>query len=147
MPSLMDRFTDFRVLLVEDDPQSMNLIRSMLNDLGIYQVDTASNGLKAKNFLEDEETKDVVNVMICDWNMPLISGIDLLRLVRESRPDMPFLMITGQADEESVKEARTAGVTGYIRKPFTVDDLRKKLGIVQSVLSLRSPAEPRANAG
>jgi len=146
MPSLTDRFTDFRVLLVEDDPQSMNLIRSMLNDLGIYQVHTASNGLKAKIFLEDAETKEFANVMLCDWGMPLVSGIDLLRHVRQNRPDMPFLMITGQADEDSVKEARSAGVTGYIRKPFTKDDLRKKLWIVQSVLGLRSSQGPSEEA-
>jgi len=134
----MERFTDFRVLLVEDDPQSMNLIRSMLNDLGIYQIHTANNGLKAKKFLEDAETKDHANVMLCDWNMPLVSGIDLLRHIRHDNLDMPFLMITGQADEESVREARSAGVTSYIRKPFTTDDLRKKLRIVQSILALRS---------
>jgi len=138
MASVTDRFTDFRVLLAEDDPQSINLIRSMLNDLGIYQIYSASNGLKAKIFLEDAETKDLINVMLCDWKMPLVSGIELLRHVRLSKPDMPFLMITGQADAESVKEAQAAGVTGYIRKPFTVEDLRKKLWIVQSILAVRS---------
>ena len=146
MPTATDRFTDIRVLLVEDDPHSMNLIKSMLNDLGIYQVHTASNGLKAKRFLEDAGTKNHANVMLCDWKMPALSGIDLLRHVRLSKPKMPFLMITGQAGEASVIEARAAGVTGYIRKPFTVDDLRKKLRIVQNVLTLRASEEDGAKS-
>jgi CheY-like chemotaxis protein len=140
MPNMSDKFGDFCVLLVEDDMQSMSLIRSMLNDLGVYQVHTADNGLKAKIFLENQHTKDLINVMLCDWNLPLVSGIDLLRHVRHSNPDMPFLMITGLADERSVKEARAAGVSGYIRKPFSVDDLRKKLRIVQNILAIRSTA-------
>lgn len=139
MSNVTDRFNNFRILLVEDDPQSLNLIRAMLNDLGIYQVQTASNGLQAKILLEDTAANGLANVVLCDWMMPLVSGIDLLRHVRQSMPTIPFLMITGQADEVSVNEARTAGVTGYILKPFTLDDLRKKLWIVKDVLTLGSP--------
>ncbi len=139
MANVTDRFNNFRILLVEDDPQSLNLIRAMLNDLGIYQVQTASNGLQAKILLEDAAANGLANVVLCDWMMPLVSGIDLLRHVRQSMPTIPFLMITGQADEVSVNEARTAGVTGYILKPFTLDDLRKKLWIVKDVLTLGSP--------
>ena len=137
MPYINDRFIDLRVLLVEDDPSSMNLIRSMLNDLGIFHVHPVNGGVKAKILLEDTDKRPLINVVLCDWNMPVVSGIDLLRLIRENDSELPFLMVTGQADEMSVREARAAGVTGYLRKPFTVDDLRKKLRVVQDVLSLR----------
>jgi two-component system chemotaxis response regulator CheY len=137
MPFISDRFVDLRVLLIEDDPQSMDLIRSMLGELGIFHVHAANGGVKAKSLLEDVDKRTLINVVICDWNMPVISGIDLLRHIRLNTPDLPFLMITGQADEESVREARAAGVTGYIRKPFTIDDLRKKLRIIQDLLALR----------
>jgi len=133
-----DRFVDFRVLLVEDDPQSMNLIRSMLNDLGIFQVFSAENGARAMSLLEEPGKRNTINVILCDWNMPVLSGIDLLRYVRTGNPGIPFLMITGQADEESVKEARAEDVTGFIRKPFTREELRRKLRVIQSVLEIRA---------
>lgn len=123
---------DLIVLAVEDQSEAMRLLRSMLTDLGINQIYTAQNGKDALEFLDDCE--EMINLIICDWNLPQVTGLELLRQIRTADPDIPFLMVTGASDRESVMVAKENGVTGYLAKPYSQNDLEKKLNLVLRVM-------------
>ncbi len=131
----MEEFTDLRVLAVEDSFQALNLLRAMLHDLGVNQVYTAKDGKEALDFMDLCE--DMIDVVLCDWRMPRMSGLDLLRQVRTVDPDVPFLMVTGSADMDAVLTAKASGVSGYIRKPYSKDELGKKLKVVTRIIGAR----------
>ena len=126
---------DLRVLVVEDSFQTIALIRTMLSDFGITQIYTAKDGKEALDFLGTCD--ELIDVVMCDWNMPRMSGLEVLRQVRTVDPDMPFLMVTGAADPDSVLAAKSNGVTAYIAKPFSANILKKKLNVVARLLSVR----------
>lgn len=121
-------FNGLKVLIVEDQAEARAMLRNMLSELGVNQVFEAPDGSDAINFME--AAFDYVDVILCDWNMPELSGIDFLKKLRESDPDVPFLMITGRGDMASVVDAKNTGVSGYIRKPFSPAQLEAKLRIL-----------------
>ncbi|MFN3701085.1 MAG: response regulator [Alphaproteobacteria bacterium] len=129
------KIEDLKILLVEDQSESRALLRNMLSELGISQVFDASDGRQALSFLDN--AFDFVDVVVCDWNMPNMSGVELLRQLRTVNTDTPFLMVTGRADMASVMEAKSSGVNGYIRKPFSLSQLEAKL----TILMKRIPEE------
>ena len=133
----MAAFENLKVLLVEDSFEAMTLIKHMLKEFGVDQVYTAKNGLEALNFLGEIDGDDMVNLILCDWNMPRFSGLDLLTQLRTVDLDMPFLMITGNADLQSVQEAKSHGVSGYLRKPFSANELEKKLSAMARIIAHR----------
>lgn len=124
---------DFRVLLVEDQSEARAMMRNMLLEMGVTQIFEAPDGREALKFLDS--AFDFVNLVICDWNMPSMSGVELLRQLRTVDPEMPFLMVTGRSDMESVVEAKSSGVTGYIRKPFSVKQLETKLRAISFMVA------------
>jgi two-component system chemotaxis response regulator CheY len=130
------KLEDLRVLVVEDSHEALMVIKNMLQDFGINQVFTAKDGKQALEFLG--EWDNLVDVILCDWNMPNITGLQLLQQLRTVDPDIPFLMITGVADMVSVLEAKSLGVTSYIRKPFSKDELLSKLQVVVRLLAHRA---------
>jgi two-component system chemotaxis response regulator CheY len=119
-----------KVLIVDDQADMRSMIRHMLAELGINQVFEASDGKQALGFIDD--ALDMIDVIICDWNMPNMTGVEVLRQLRSVNPDMPFLMVTGRRDIISVTEAKSSGVTAYISKPFSLDQLEAKLRAVVS---------------
>ena len=126
---------ELRVLVVEDSFQTIALIRTMLSDFGITQIYTAKDGKEALDFLGTCD--ELIDVVMCDWNMPRMSGLEVLRQVRTVDPDMPFLMVTGAADPDSVLAAKSNGVTAYVAKPFSANVLKKKLNVVARLLGVR----------
>ena len=130
------KLEDLRVLVVEDSHEALMVIKNMLQDYGINQVFTAKDGKQALEFLG--EWDNLVDIILCDWNMPNITGLQLLQQLRTVDPDIPFLMITGVADMVSVLEAKSLGVTSYIRKPFSKDELLSKLQVVVRLLDHRA---------
>jgi two-component system, chemotaxis family, chemotaxis protein CheY len=72
----------------------------------------------------------MVNTIICDWNMPRMSGIKLLEQVRTTSPDMAFVMVTGRATLDAVYDAKSLNVTAFVAKPFSQDEIKKKLELV-----------------
>ncbi|HEY0834041.1 MAG TPA: response regulator [Azospirillum sp.] len=117
-----------RALVVDDEEGPRNYVESVLHDLGIGAVDTAVDGQDALDrFTALEGGYDLV---ICDWMMPRVSGLDVLRGVRRLRPDLPFLMVTALATRKAVEKALEHHVTGYIAKPFTPDHLEDKVLLV-----------------
>jgi len=117
-----------KVLLVDDQSEARAMIRNMLMEMGVTQIFEAPDGREALKFMDS--AFDFINLIVCDWNMPSMTGVELLRQLRTVDPDMPFLMITGRSDVESVIEAKSSGVTAYIRKPFSVKQLEAKLRII-----------------
>ncbi len=110
-------------VLVVDDMASMRMfIRAVLNKMRIFDVLEARNGQGALKVLAE---KDNIDLVICDWNMPGMTGLEVLRAVR-ANPELnglPVLMVTAEKSQAQVKDAVIAGVTGYVAKPFTPEVL------------------------
>lgn len=125
MSSNYDQKRGMRILVVDDFPTQRKLIKRSLQSLGFENVLEATDGIDALEKLHSEECEFI----ICDWNMPKMMGIELLRAVRadEKLRGMPFLMVTAEAKRENIIEAAKAGVSNYIAKPFTVEALQEKM--------------------
>ena len=93
--------------------------------LGVHQVYAAGDGREAQEFLDFSGAR--VDLIICDWRMPRMTGLELLQQVRAVHPDMPFIMVTGNADTESVKAAGELDVSAHIRKPYSPQQFQEKL--------------------
>jgi two-component system chemotaxis response regulator CheY len=124
--------TELRVLLVDDNAQALKLLKMVLSGLGIHQLFTAKDGKSAQDFLGEAEEE--VDLIICDWEMPRMTGLELLQQVRSVRPDMPFMMVTGHAEAEFVKSAKEFGVNAYLSKPFTPGQMDEKIRALASRL-------------
>jgi two-component system, chemotaxis family, chemotaxis protein CheY len=131
-------FDHLHVLVVDDERAVIKILRNMLANIGITQIMVAHDGLEASKFLED--CGDKINLIICDWNMPHMNGFDLLRKVRKSDPHKAFVMLTGFATHDILREAKQLNVTAFIAKPFSHDEIRKKLELVARNI-------PRSRAG
>lgn len=128
-------FTKLTVLLVEDDGFALKLAQSVLKNLGVSHVILARDGAEAIKILDSKATR--ADLIISDWNMPNVSGLDLLRHVRKTWQNMPFIMLTGRATEDFVLAAKENGVNGYVVKPFSPDQLSRK---IQSVFNMKPGA-------
>ncbi|MBE1426590.1 two-component system, chemotaxis family, response regulator CheY [Desulfomicrobium apsheronum] len=117
--------TNMRVLIVDDFSTMRRIIKNILRQLGFNNIIEADDGTAAWEVL----TKDQVDFIISDWNMPQMTGIELLRKVRASEEfgDLPFLMVTAEAQQENIIEAVQAKVSNYIVKPFTAETLGQKI--------------------
>jgi two-component system chemotaxis response regulator CheY len=118
-------YKDLTVLIVDDFSTMRRIMRNILRDLEFKNILEAEDGTAAVGILE----KQSVDLVISDWNMPKMTGLDLLRHVRgdEKTKDLPFLMVTAEAQKENVVEAVKARVSNYIVKPFTAATLGEKL--------------------
>jgi CheY-like chemotaxis protein len=114
-----------RVLIVDDEPGPRRFVKSALHDMGVDTVEEASDGQEAIRKLE--ERLEEIDLVVCDWMMPRVPGIDVLKWVRERRPELPFLMVTALATPKAVQKAIENHVSAYIAKPFTPDQLEDKV--------------------
>jgi len=116
---------NIRILVVDDYLLTREMVRTILKSLGFQNTITADNGQMALQILE----RELIEFVICDWNMPSMSGIELLRALRnlDQYKSTPFLMLTAEAYRENVLEALQAGVSGYVAKPFTSEILENKI--------------------
>lgn len=114
-----------KVLIVDDMSESRSMLKNMLINMGITQVFEASDGREGLRFMDS--AFDFVDLVLCDWNMPGMNGMELLRQLRSVDPTFPFMMITGRGDISSVSEAKAAGVSGYILKPYSINQLEARL--------------------
>ncbi len=116
---------DIKILVVDDFSTMRRIIKNLLRDLGFTNVEEADDGKTALPILKLGR----VDFLITDWNMPGMSGIDLIREVR-SDPNLahiPVLMVTAEAKREQIIAAAQAGVNGYVVKPFTAAVLKEKI--------------------
>ena len=116
---------NIRILVVDDFSTMRRIIKNILRQLGLNNVVEADDGTTAWDVLN----KDKIEFIISDWNMPQMTGIDLLRKVRASDEfgDLPFLMVTAEAQQENIIEAVQAKVSNYIVKPFTAEVMKQKI--------------------
>ena len=128
------------VLVVDDQSAFRSTIKKMLKELKIQQVFEAANGREALKLLDS--APEMIDLVLCDWNMPSISGLDLLRQVRSVGLDVPFIMVTGRADRESVLAAKDAGVTAYVSKPFSAAQLEAKIRVALAGKPATSQSHP-----
>ena len=114
-----------KVLVVDDFSTMRKIIRNNLKSLGFSNFVEAENGQEALEALK----KDKLGLIISDWNMPKMSGIELLRAVRGDAglKSIPFIMVTAEGQKDNVMEAAEAGVSNYVVKPLTPDTFSEKL--------------------
>jgi two-component system chemotaxis response regulator CheY len=116
---------DTKFLIVDDMATMRRIIRSILNQLGYQNIDEAEDGKVALQKLKSQK----YDFVITDWNMPNMTGIELVQAIRKD-PELkhlPVLMVTAEAKKENVIMALKAGVNNYIVKPFTPATLKQKL--------------------
>jgi two-component system chemotaxis response regulator CheY len=118
-------FERLRVLLVEDDAFALRLATSVLKQLGVTNLVAVKDGKAAIEQLSHETAR--FDLIISDWNMPNVTGLDLLKHVRQTWENMPFLMLTGNTNEEFVRTAQANRVDAYIIKPFSPAQLKQKI--------------------
>ncbi len=122
---LMALDLSMKILVVDDFSTMRRIIKNILKQIGFTDIDEAENGQVALSKLNDND----YDLVVSDWNMPEMTGIELLKAVRatEAIKDIPFLMVTAEAKKENVVEAVKAGVNNYIVKPFTAEILQEKI--------------------
>ncbi len=116
---------DMPVLIVDDYKTMLRIIRNLLKQIGFHNVDEASDGAEALRKLREKD----YGLIISDWNMEPMTGLQLLKEVRadEKTKSVPFIMITAESKTENVIAAKQAGVSNYIVKPFNAATLKSKL--------------------
>ncbi len=114
-----------KILVVDDFSTMRRIVKNLLRDLGFTNTVEADDGQTALPILE----KGGIDFLVTDWNMPGMSGIDLLKAVRANPKlvDLPVLMVTAEAKREQIIMAAQAGVNGYVIKPFTAATLKEKI--------------------
>ncbi|WP_028082050.1 chemotaxis response regulator CheY [Solimonas soli] len=116
---------NMRILVVDDFSTMRRIVRNLLGDLGYVNVSEADDGKTAWPMLQTSH----FDFVITDWNMPGMTGIELLRTIRADArtAKTPVLMVTAEAQREQIIEAAQAGVNGYIIKPFNAVTLKEKI--------------------
>jgi two-component system chemotaxis response regulator CheY len=116
---------EIKVLVVDDFSTMRRIVKNALKQIGFKSIVEADDGTTALDVLKQEE----IGLVVSDWNMPQMSGLDLLKKVRgdETTKNTPFVMVTAESQKDNVLEAVQAGVSNYVVKPFTPDKLEEKL--------------------
>ena len=116
---------DLDVLVVDDAPTMRRIVKGLLHELGFKNMREAENGSTA---LEELKRKKA-DLVVADWNMPVMTGIDMLKAIRadEALKGIPVLMVTAEAKKENIVVALQAGVSNYIVKQFNAKTLEDKL--------------------
>ena len=119
---------NMKVLIVDDYKTMLRILRNLLRQLDFGNVEDATDGTMALQKLR----QDSYGLVISDWNMEPMTGIELLREVRadEKLMALPFIMITAESKSENVIAAKEAGVSNYIVKPFNAETLKSKMSSV-----------------
>lgn len=116
---------NMKILIVDDFSTMRRIIKNLLRDLGFTNTQEADDGNSALPMLKASD----FDFLITDWNMPGMTGIELLKAVRadDKLKGLPVLMVTAEAKREQIIEAAQAGVNGYVVKPFTAQALKEKI--------------------
>ncbi len=122
-----DRLAHIKLLIVDDERMIQRLVHDVLNSLGFQYIKIASSGRAAIELVTNED----FDLIITDWRMQDINGLDFVRFLRDQahtpKGRIPIIFLTGNAEARDVCEARDAGVNEYLIKPFTVQQLIKKV--------------------
>lgn len=120
---------NMNVLIVDDYNTMLRIVKNLLKQLGFNNVDEATNGQLAFDMVRNKK----YGLIISDWNMEPMTGLDFLKAVRAAEADFkntPFIMVTAESKTENVIIAKQAGVNNYIVKPFNAETLKSKMAAV-----------------
>jgi two-component system chemotaxis response regulator CheY len=115
------------------------IVRKSLQAMGFTEFILAEDGQIAWSYLEQDKE---IGLIVCDWNMPNMSGIELLAKVRETpdKKNIPFVLVTAESEASQVKQAFALGVDGYVVKPFSAASLKPKIETAYKRYQMRSAA-------
>ncbi len=119
---------NMKVLIVDDFATMRKIVRNVLKQIGFTTMIEADNGKAALKVIKKEN----IDLILCDWNMPEMPGIELLKAIRsdDELKNIPFVMVTAEAQKDNIIEAVKAGVSSYIVKPFTAETVSEKLNTI-----------------
>lgn len=117
-----------KILVVDDEPLTLELMKHSLEACGKFSVTTRTRCHEALKLLT--RFPDSFDIILSDWNVPGLSGLDFLKRAKEITPEVPFIMVTGNSDKTHVVEAISEGISGYVVKPFRQQGLLEKVGDV-----------------
>ncbi len=125
--------SNLSILVADDHSLTRSMVKAILRGVGFEHITQAEDGLQAVQQI----ATGTIDVVICDWNMPKATGLEVLRTIRSDArfQELPFLMLTAEAYRENIIAASHAGVSTYVIKPFTADVLLSKLEEVLKPLS------------
>jgi len=114
-----------KTLIVDDSSTMRKIFTNMLKKIGLTNISEAVSGKTALEKLKNGK----FDLVFCDWNMPGMLGIDLLKIIRSDNElkDLPFVMVTAEAMKDNIIQTVKARVTSYIEKPFSAETLRQEL--------------------
>ena len=114
-----------KVLVVDDFATMRRIVKNVLRQIGFTNISEADDGKAALKVLKGER----FDLILCDWNMPEISGLEVLKQMKsdDELKKIPFVMVTAEAQKDHIIEAVKAGVNSYIVKPFTAETIGEKL--------------------
>ena len=117
-----------KILIVDDYKTMLRIIRNVLRQIGLVNVDEANDGAEALAMLKQGD----YGLVISDWNMQPMTGLELLQQVRADArmSKLPFIMVTAESKVENIVAAKQAGVSNYVVKPFSAETLRAKIDTV-----------------
>jgi len=138
-------FKPLSFLVVDDSAHMRRLVRTLLHSFGAREINEAENGAAGLEVF----TRNLPDIVILDWAMPIFDGIELTRMIRVSEdnpnPFVPIIMLTGNAERRRVLQARDAGVTDFLVKPISAKVLYER--IVNVVVNPRPPMRARTYLG
>jgi len=116
---------NMKVLIVDDFATMRKILRNILKQIGFTNISEADDGSTAIKELKKEK----FDLVLCDWNMPQMPGIELLKKMKSDAElrDIPFIMVTADAEKKHIMEGVKAGVSSYVVKPFSADTMNEKL--------------------
>ena len=123
--NISDEIKSKKILIVDDVPSMVSIMKAFLKDVGFFHLASANGGKEA--FQKMERTQ--FDIVICDWNMPGMSGLEILKTIKtnEKYKSTAFMMVTASSEMDKVKEAVENGIDGYIVKPFQANVLYEKV--------------------
>jgi CheY-like chemotaxis protein len=132
-----------RILVADDDDSIRGMLKSMLTEWG-YEVVTAENGDKAWEIMQ---AQDAPRLAICDWNMPGLTGVEVIRNVRaKPRRHPPYiLLLTAKDKQADILEGLQAGASDYVTKPFDYDELRARVNVGAQIIGLQAELGERVS--
>jgi two-component system chemotaxis response regulator CheY len=116
---------NMKILIVDDFATMRKILKNVLTQIGFTNITEAEDGERALSALK----KDKYDLILCDWSMPEMPGIELLGKIKSDHnlKEIPFIMVTAEAKKDKILEAVKAGVSNYIVKPFTTETVDEKL--------------------
>ena len=142
MPQAMEEREEFKILVVDDIESARHVVVRLLHNLGYVDIEEAKDGAEALKLLEENPYQ----LVISDWDMPNMTGLELLRHLRRnpSLHDLPFVLLTADAGKEKVLEAAKERVSQYLLKPFTQITLQAAIDSVLKKKNRKKSKEPHS---